>query len=139
MAKDKNETAEQRIARLNAELAAAQEQVKAEQAARNETIAENVRKLVKMFGVATLGDVISLIKKVEKGVLGKLDASASRTYIRLSAEQRAAVKARLANGEQVSVIADSMGLQYGTVYAIKKGKTEEAVATSTTAETPATA
>ena len=125
MAKNKNETAQEKIARLQAEMAAAQKEVEAEQTAKNEATATNVRKLTKMFGVPTLADVISLIKQVEKGTLGKLDASASRAYVRLTDEQKTEIKARLAkggSGNQVSELAAEFNVSGGTIYNLKKEK-----------------
>ncbi len=114
--------------KLLAQLAALKEKKAAVEKARLDKIAETVRGFPEMLGVATLGDVINFIKQVEKGTLGKVDATVGRTYTRLTDAQRATVKERLAKGEQVSVIADSMGLQYGTVYAIKKGEAAAPVA-----------
>lgn len=126
MAKTNNkETAAEKIARLQAEMAAAQAEVAAEETERNEKIAGNVRKLTETFGVATLADVISLIKQVEKGTLGKLDASASRSYVRLTDAQKVAIRARLVtggSGNQVSELAAEFGVSIGTIYSMKKEK-----------------
>lgn len=127
MAKNKTETAQEKIARLEAEMAQAKSEAAAEVEARNEEIAKNVRKLTDTFGVATLADVISLIKQVEKGTLGKLDASASRAYVRLTDEQKTAIRARLAkggSGNQVSELAAEFNVSGGTIYNLKKEKVE---------------
>lgn len=129
------ETAAEKIARLQAEILTAQNEVAAEETARIEKLASLIREFPKTLGVTTMSEVIALIKAVEKGTLGKIDQSASRSYVRLTSEQRDTVKARLAKGEQVSVIADSMGFQYGTVYAIKKGVTVEVAVTPEVAAT----
>ena len=100
------------------------------QRANDEATAQKVHGLTKLFGVSTLAEVISLVKKVEKGIVGNVDASAStRSYVRLSDEQKVAVATRLANGEQVSAIAKEMGINAPVVYALKR-KASEASATS---------
>lgn len=133
------ETAAEKISRLQSEMAEAQAEVIAEQTARNEKIANTVRGLVAVFGVSTLGDVINLIKQVERGTLGKLDASASRSYVKLTDEQKAGIRARLAiggSGNQVSELAAEFGVSVGTVYGMKKGKEDAASAVESA---PATA
>ena len=129
---NKVETADEVIAKLTAQLAAAQELKAKEIEARNEEIATNVRKLTDTFGVATLSDVINLIKQVEKGTLGKLDKTASegRTYTRLTDEQKDTIRARRAkggSGNQVSELATEFNVSIGTIYNLSKE----------TAETPA--
>lgn len=133
MAKNKNETAAEKIARITAELEAAKAEVAAEETARLEKLANIVRGFPKQLGVATMGDVISLIKQVEKGTLGKLDASAGRAYVKLTDEQKVTVKARLAKGEQVSVLANEYGVSTGTIYNLKKDKEDSTPATEVAA------
>lgn len=123
--KDKVETVEEKMARLQAEMLEAQNELAAEKAKRNDEIANKVNGLLKTFNVATLGDVINLIKQVEKGTLGKLDGAA-RSYNKLTDEQRISIKARLTKGEQVSMLANEFGVSTGTVYLIKKGEKEVA-------------
>lgn len=138
---NKNETAQEKIDRLTAEMAQAKAEVAAEQTARNEEIATKVRSLTKMFGVATLADVISLVKSVEKGTLGKLDASASRSYVKLTDAQKDTIKARLAkggSGNQVSELAAEFGVSTGTIYNLKEKKAE-ASAPATSEVAPAAA
>ena len=129
--KNKVESAQEKIARIEAELAAAKAEAAAEVEARNEEIATKVRSLTKMFNVATLADVISLVKSVDKGTLGKLDASASRSYVRLTPEQKATIRERRAkggSGNQVSELATEFNVSVGTIYNVEKGKDEAAPA-----------
>lgn len=114
------ETAAEKIARLQAEINAAQAEVAAEETARIEKIASLIREFPAKLGVATMGDVINLCKQVEKGTLGKLDASASRSYKRLSDAEKATITERLKKGEQVSALAKEYGVSDGTVYGLKQ-------------------
>ena len=142
MAKNKVETAQEKIARIQAELVAAQKALADEQTARNEEIATKVRGLTKMFNVATLADVIALVKSVDKGTLGKLDASASRSYVRLTPEQKVTIRERRAkggSGNQVSELAAEFNVSVGTIYNVEKGKDEAAPAPSASEAAPVAA
>ena len=118
----KNETVDiaTQEANLLAQLAAIREQKAVAETARIEGIANQVRAFPKLLGVATLAEVMAIVKSVEKGTLGKLDASASRSYTRLSDEQKAAITERLKKGEQVSNLANEFGVSGGTVYGLKQ-------------------
>lgn len=106
--------------KLLAQLAALKEKKAAAETARLNKIADIVRSFPEMLGVTTLAEVIALMKHVEKGTLGKVDATA-RPYVKLTDEQKTTIKARLAKGEQVSVLANEYNVSGGTIYNIKKG------------------
>ncbi len=136
------ETAAEKIARLQAEIAAAQNEVAAEETARLEKLASLIREFPKSLGVATFGDVINLIKQVEKGTLGKVDASAGRTYVRLTDEQKNEIKATLKAGgpaAQPSALVAKYGVSAGTIHGLKqeaglvKSRTEAAPAVAAVA------
>jgi hypothetical protein len=107
-------------ASLLAKLAIVKQKKADAETARVEGIANQVRAFPKLLGVETLAEVMAIVKGVEKGTLGKLDASASRSYTRLTDEQKAGITERLKKGEQVSNLAREFGVSDGTVYGLKE-------------------
>jgi hypothetical protein len=112
--------------KLLAQLDALKEKKVAAETARLNKIADIVRGFPAMLGVTSFAEVIALMKHVEKGTLGKVDATA-RAYVKLTDAQKVTIKERLAKGEQVSVLANEYGVSVGTVYNMKKGKDEAEV------------
>ena len=108
---------EQKLKAQLIELANARE---AQESAAREKVANQVRELPKMLGVDSLGAVVSLIRQVEKGTLGKLAADASRSYVRLTDEQRKEIETQLKAGVQASVLVVKYGVSAPTIQAIKK-------------------
>ena len=106
--------------KLKAQLAALANAREAQESAAREKVANQVRELPKMLGVDSLGAVVSLIRQVEKGTLGKLAADASRSYVRLTDEQRKEITEQLKAGVQASVLVVKYGVSAPTIQAIKK-------------------
>jgi len=106
--------------KLKAQLEALATARQAQETAAREKIANQVRELPKMLGVGSLADVINLVRQVEKGTLGKLATDASRSYVRLTDEQKKEIVAKLKNGIQASVLVVEYGVSAPTIQAIKK-------------------
>jgi hypothetical protein len=111
------ESQEQKLKAQLLELANARE---ARETAAREKVANQVRELPAMLGVDSLAAVVSLIRQVEKGTLGKLAADASRTYVRLTNEQKAEIVEQLKQGVQASVLVVKYGVSAPTIQSIKK-------------------
>ena len=133
--------------KLKAQLEALATARQAQETAAREKVANQVRELPKLLGVGSLADVINLVRQVEKGTLGKLATDASRTYVRLTDEQRKEIAAELGKGVQASVLVVKYGVSAPTIQAIKKeaglvksyAPREAAPATETAPAAPAVA
>ncbi len=106
--------------KLKSQLAALAAARETQETARREKVAAQVRELPKMFGVGSLIDVINLVRQVEKGVIGKVDPSVGRTYVKLTDAQRAEIVEALKNNVQASVLVAKYGVSAPTIHSIKK-------------------
>lgn len=116
------ETLSEQEAKLQAQLAAiAAKKTDLKQKGIQELTAK-VNELPKSLGVNTLGEVIALIKHVEKGTLG-VESGPGRAYKQLTEAEDAALIADLTAGgpaNQVSALAVKYGVSEGTVWRKKK-------------------
>lgn len=106
--------------KLKAQLAAIAEKRQAAEIAKTEKLANQVRGLPALLGVGSLSDVISLVRQVDKGTLGKLATDASRSYVRLTDAQKAEIVEKLKGGAQASALVAQYGVSAPTIQAIKK-------------------
>lgn len=109
-------------ASLQAQLAAAEQQEKELKANELAKLTDKVNGLPKLLSVNTLGEVIALIKHVEKGTLG-VESGPGRAYKQLTEAEDAALIADLTAGgpaNQVSALAVKYGVSEGTVWRKKK-------------------
>lgn len=91
-------------------------------------VAQTVNGIPALLGVETLDAAVALIRSVQKGTYGKLDAAANANAARkapvvLSDEQKAKIVERLkvgGPGNQLSELAKEFDVSAGTVFGLKK-------------------
>lgn len=126
-----------RKAKLAAELAATDTQLADAERARIENIGAQIDTFPALLGVATLGEVASLIRQREKGTLGSVAQDVTRrARTVLTDEQRNLLVADRRAGMQYSALATKYGVSSQTAFNVCK---EAGVTVSRDANAPAVA